>query len=290
MEFYKIELKNRELVENIRKKFKNTLFSHSFYTIYFWKDIMKLTLYLEEDFFVVKYEEKGTNSYFFPCGNICKTEKFIKDNIGKKDFQLFYLRDCDKRFIEQKFADFIQINEARGSWEYIFSREEHALLSGKKYAKIRNEENCLRANHILNSSVLSLENIKDAYAILDEWENRRKMCHIRENDDYGAAFCALQNYMQQGMIGIIVYVDGKPQGIAIGCEITQDTFGVQAAKIIHGQKGLIFYVLHELFKVLPPQYEFINGDDDLNIEGLRIHKRKMQPCGMNKVWEGIVKQ
>lgn len=286
MEFCRISLEQKELVENIRRQYGHILFSHAFYTLYFWKDIMQLSIYFESDFFVVKYGAKGDNSYFFPCGNSAKTEKFIVEHIKNDSFHLFYLRDCDKIFLEQKFTDSIQVTEDRGSWEYIFSRKEHELLKGKKFGKIRNEENYLRVNHKLSSAELCSSNISDAYAVLDCWENNRK----KENDDYSAAFLAIQSCKQQGMVGVIVYVDGEPQGFAIGCEITQDTFGVQAAKIIHGQKGLIFYVLHELFKILPRQYEFINGDDDLNIEGLRIHKRKMQPCSMNKVWEGIGKQ
>lgn len=289
MEFRRVELKDRENIERIRGEAGHFLLSHSFYTLFLWQDTMQLSLWLEDDFYVVRYAKKGPDSYFFPCGNIEKTERFLKENVRKDTFRLFYMRACDEKYLRESFGDSMVTAEARGSWEYIFSREEHMQLAGKKYGRIRSEENHLRTNHALQSVNLDGSSRQDAYKVLQIWEHMHRLYSNDGDDDYEVAVHAIEACAKGEMQGVLVYVDGEPQAIAIGCEITSDTYGIQVAKKAQDVRGLIFYVLHELFRKIPAQYEFINGDDDLDIPGLRIHKMKMQPCSLNEVWEGARK-
>ena len=67
MEFSRIDLSCREYIERIRCQAGYTLLSHSFYTLFLWQEIMRLSIYREEDFFVVRYGLAGENSYFCPA-------------------------------------------------------------------------------------------------------------------------------------------------------------------------------------------------------------------------------
>lgn len=285
MEYRDIEPGQRELVEQIRAKYGHCLLAHSFCTLLLWKETLKLSIHLEDDFYVVKYGIQGNNAYFFPCGNEEKQKDFIKAHIGEKEFKLYYLRKQDKELIEMYYPDTLHAEYDRGGCEYIFDKQRHISLRGKDYAKIRYEENHLNAHYRMRSEPLTPQLFGEALHILESW----KLTNSRNDgigfDDYAVAQNALLYFTEMDFIGNIVYVDDSPYAFSVGGAVTKDTFGIQVAKMGVPVSGLMFYLLRKCFELVPEQYVYINGDDDMDIEGIRIHKRKMRPCGMNEVWK-----
>lgn len=289
MIFKKITLEQREQIENIRKKYNHYLLAHSFCTLILWKETMDLSVYLDEDFFVVKYGLAGDNAYFFPCGNDVKKKQFIEIMIKNKNFSLYYLSEEDKHFIDRHFADRITVEYDRGGCEYIFDRNAHNILSGKSYARIRHEINHLTSEYDIKSIPMTSALKEQAICIIEEWETNHKT-HTNGIDDFKVAQNTVEYFEEMNFTGNIVYIGDEPYAVAIGGRITEDTFGVQLAKMKENVDGLMFYLLHECFKIIPEQYKYINGDDDMNIEGIRIHKQKMKPCAMNEVWKAYVRE
>lgn len=284
MEYQEIEMNQRGQIEYIRRKYGHYLLSHSFCTLILWKETLKLSIHLEEDFFVVKYETNGENSYFFPCGNDEKKRQFIDSMLGTKDFAMYYMAEEDKQFVEKYYNGRLQTEYDRGGCEYIFDRAGHVLLKGKTYAKIRYEQNHLLSSYEVRSIPMTPEMEGQVLEIIEEWEQEHQLHHAGE-DDYEVAKSALKYFNEMQFIGNLVYVNDIPYAIAIGGEITEDTFGIQIAKTRSQIGGLMFYLLHKCFELIPARYLYINGDDDMNVEGIRIHKKKMKPCRMNEVWK-----
>lgn len=287
MDYREINLGQRKCVENIRQKYGHKLLSHSFCTLLLWKETLKLSIHLEDDFYVVKYGLESDNAYFFPCGNEDKKHKFIDEHKMEKEFELCYLCENDKLFLEKFYPD-IKVEHDRNSCEYIFDKNGHITLRGKTYAKLRYEQNHLCNRYEMRSEPIDSDNADKAFDIIEAWENR----HIRQNglpfDDFVVAENAFKYYKDMNFIGNIVYLNEEPYAAAIGGEITKDTFGIQVAKMKMPVDGLMFYLLHECFKLIPEQYLYINGDDDMGDIGIRIHKEKMKPCRMNEVWRAYV--
>ncbi len=287
MQFGEIKLEQRDIIEGIRKKYGHNLLSHSFCTLLLWKETLKLLIHLEEDFYIVKCEIESDNTYFFPCGDDEKKRKFIEEHQGEEDFTLLYLCEGDMLFLEKYFPDIV-VEYDRNSCEYIFDKNSHIELKGKTYAKLRYEQNHLCNNYMLRSEKIDDKNAEWALGIVNEWESR----HIRQNDlpfdDYIVAKNAFKYYKEMHFIGNVVYLDEQPYAVAIGGKITDDTYGIQVAKMKEPVAGLMFYLLHKCFELIPEQYMFINGDDDMGDSGIRIHKQKMKPCKMNEVWRAYV--
>lgn len=285
MDWLKIELQQRDRIEEIRKNADCVLLSHSFYTLLLWQETMRLSLYLEEDFFVVKYGLAGENSYFCPCGNIEKTRKFIEEYERKKDFQLFYIDEKRKNWLEEQFPEKLQLEYDRGSCEYIYDRQSHLLKQGKKYERIRREIHRLELKYRLSAERLTNENLSAGWNVIEKWQKQNSEEKVGMiADDYLVAKNVMDYFYALELKGVLIYVDGKPMATAIGGEITQDTYAIWVAKMCERKEGLMFYLLEQLFLVIPSEYPYVNGDDDMNIEGIRIHKRKMKPCRMNEVW------
>lgn len=285
MDFTQITLEKKELIEKIRSSENHILMSHSFDTLFLWKETLKLLIYTEEDFFVVKTFLDGDNEYFFPCGNKDKVYSFISQNINSKGFTLKYLREEDKAFLEENFAGKFEIEYDESSCEYIFDKNEHLELKGKKYAKIRYSKNHLVANNSLSTKVINKETISDAKRILSRWKkNHHSTDEEVVEDDLIVAHNVFDYFEQMNFVGTLVYIDDKPLAMVVGSKITADTFAVQIAKMRVPIDGLLFYALHSCFAILPEEIRYVNGDDDMGIEGIRIHKKKMKPCRMNEVW------
>ena len=215
-----------------------------------------------------------------------KTKKWIEEQHTKKGFQLFYIDETRKDWLQENFPDVLRLEYDRGSCEYIFDRQEHLLKQGKKYQRIRRELHHLASDHRLRTERLTEENLDVSRRVIEGWQAKNveeKVGLITE--DVPVAECAIQYFTPLGLKGVLVYVDEKPAATAIGCEITQDTYGIQVAKMCERIEGLMFYLLEQMFALVPEQYTYINGDDDMNIEGIRIHKQKMKPVLMNEVWK-----
>lgn len=78
--FRKIELQDRENIETIRRKYQPMLSDYTFSLLYCWQEELKLSLYIEEEFFVIR----GEDYYFFPIGEPNRVKEFIE---GKYEYQ-----------------------------------------------------------------------------------------------------------------------------------------------------------------------------------------------------------
>ena len=288
MEFSKIELNNRERISKIRNLAGYTLLSHSFDTLFLWQDTMQLSIWLEEDFFVVRYGLAGENSYFCPCGNENKMKRFIDDFCQTDGFQLFYMDETRKNWLMAYAPELFSFSYDRGSCEYIYDRNQHLLKQGKTYQRIRRELNHLESQYRLHTEILSRDNLSLSRAVIHEWQlqNDHEPTGLITND-HQMVENALAWFEPLGMKGVLIYMNDRPVATAIGGEICGDTYGIQVAKMCERTGGLMFYLLDRMFEVIPGQYRYVNGDDDMNIEGIRIHKIKMKPVRMNEVWKAV---
>ncbi len=288
MEFREVLVEDKEWVDRIRQDYSCSILANSFSTLFLWKEVLGLSIFLEKDFFVVKSQYYGKNSYFFPCGNQEKVKYFIESHRMEMDFCLIYMSQKDVEFVNYNFEDNFILTPARESWEYIFCREEHLRLAGKRYAKIRYEEEHLKKHYELKSEPISEETVSDAIMVIDAWEKRQGNSYMNGFDDYWVAEKALRHWKELMVQGCLVYVNGKPGAIVMGTEVNPDTFGIQIAKLSTPITGLLYYSLHSCFRMISDQYKYINGDDDLGVSGIRLHKNKMRPCLMNEIWKGTV--
>ena len=84
-----VELSDQSNIERIRARFGHNLSAHAFPSLYLWQKEMGLSLYMEDDFFAVKIDSRGSNSWFFPCGDEEKINRFIRGGVGTAHFSLW---------------------------------------------------------------------------------------------------------------------------------------------------------------------------------------------------------
>ncbi len=280
-----IEIDDKEQVEELRRRYGHELSAHAFASLFLWKDKMKLSIEPESDGFLIQTEEEKEHVYFYPCGSEAAQFRLLERHMEEPGFTLVYVREEDKRFLEEHFPGQFSYEEAPESDEYIFSREDFRNLSGSAYANVRKRMNRLAREHQLEVSPFCDEDEEAACALMSGWEEA--VSHTAGSHgllDDGIPQRALRYRKALDLLGLTVRVDGEVKGVAFGFLLNSDT--VDGCTECHDLEieGLSVYIQREMLLRAPGQIRYMNGEEDLGIPGLRTMKRFLNPCRMNRIF------
>jgi uncharacterized protein len=167
------------------------------------------------------------------------------------------------------------VEEDRDNFDYLYSRQELAELTGRKFQKKRNLIKAFINNYHYEGRPLLLEYLPDALAILEAWR--------LEHDslgDYVAAREALEKSEELQLCGGIYYADGLPAAYSLGEELACGTsFVIHFEKALNQYKGLYQFVNQAFASIISDPYTTLNREQDLGQEGLRHAKLSYRPIG-----------
>lgn len=182
----------------------------------------------------------------------------------------------------------VRAEESREQWEYLYSREELATLSGNKFHKKKNHVNGFRKMYGEDYRVL--DSAANPRGIEDVLELQEVWCHWRdcennfslqaEND---VIFRVAGNWSRlRHLRGGALYVEEKMAAFAIGEALDSETL------VVHFEKGQSEYrgayqAINNAFVVHAGEgFSVINREQDLGEEGLRQAKETYNPIGFLK--------
>ncbi|WP_240194779.1 DUF2156 domain-containing protein [Desulfobulbus rhabdoformis] len=163
----------------------------------------------------------------------------------------------------------------RDNFDYLYNRQDLAVLRGRNYHKKRNLVKAFITNHNYEARPLREEYVDDAIKVLDQWR-----ANLGRDGDYAAAREALELIDELVLCGGIYYVDKKPVAYALGEELGNvASYLIHFEKAVTGYKGLYQFINKSFASVLPEDYETINREQDLGDQGLRQAKLSYKPAG-----------
>jgi hypothetical protein len=204
--------------------------------------------------------------------------------MAEENFSLRNIRDIDAAFLQDCFPGRFELTYDRDSCEYIYDREEQVRLSGGRFAKRRNKLNKFIREHSAQSVPLTEENAYLARKITLDWSDRQ--VYLPVVNDVHISLEALGMLRTLRLSGVLVFVDCEAAAYAMGCLLTPEIFDLCFMKQLPTYRGLSVFVVRELCRNLPEGVTTINLEDDLGIEGIRIHKGEMCPVRLDGMWEG----
>jgi hypothetical protein len=284
MTFAPIELSDADEIECIRSTYKHITACHAFPSLYLWREALGLSIAMEKNFFVVRCSFMGENCYYFPCGDRELTDHFIRSHMAEEDFRLCNIREIDAAYLQENFPGRFELTYDRDSCEYIYDREEQGRLPGGRFAKRRTKLHKFLREHSAQCVPLTEDNALLARRITLEWAIRQKSLPVV--NDVHIALEALSMIRTLRLSGVLVFTDGEPAAYAMGCLLTPAIYDLCFMKQLPAYHGLSAYVMQELCRGLPGGVTTVNLEDDLGIEGIRIHKSEMCPVRLDGMWEG----
>lgn len=188
--------------------------------------------------------------------------------------------DCD--LVEQLYPGKFRFYTDRSSYDYIYSIDDLADLTGRKFQKKRNHLNRFEQTHPDAKIVPLNEDTRvAAFLLAQQWYEER--CAADPGLDMHLEQLALHRafafWQQLGMEGVVLMENGRAMAFAMGSRLNHDTFDIHFEKALDVYDGAYAAVNRGFARYLRekyPEVKWLNREDDLGLEGLR--KAKLSYC------------
>lgn len=181
-------------------------------------------------------------------------------------------------------GDGIEVEEARGQWDYLYLSSELCTLSGNRFHKKKNLLKQFQKLYDYRYNTLSAECVETVLNMQTEW-CRWRDCEsseslLAEND---AVARVLAHYNDiPGLCGGIIRIDNVPVAYTLAEPLDADTLVIHFEKAASGVKGAYQAINYLFCNDKGKDYTYINREQDLDDEGLRQAKLSYNPADFAK--------
>lgn len=219
------------------------------------------------------------------CKGIENSDDNALNNCLKPDrrFQMHCMLEEEMAMIEEWYPGEFEISYNRDESDYIYDREKLATLAGKKLHGKRNHINRFTENYPnWTYETMSDDNMEECVAMAKQW--CKENCVDEENEpdeekqgETKLVVKAIRNRKELGMIGGLLRADGRIVAITLGEPLTSDTFVVHFEKAFPEIQGAYPMINREFVKHELSEYNYVNREEDMGLEGLRKAKLSYKP-------------
>jgi len=282
--FKRIELSDADTIKKYLRLTTVPICDFSFATIFCWREMYKTTFAEWKGFLLLRFFADNEWQYLSPIG-IVNLAEVLSDlmNEAEQRGETFIIGAATPELfepIEKALPDKFIFTEERNQFEYIYSREKLATLSGKKLQPKRNHINHFIGKYpSFSYELISSENIAQCTAVYDAWENEHTQEHSDENLKYErkSVELALEHFFDFGLRGIILKIDGKAVAFAYGEKVNGNTFVVHTEKTLPNFRDSYVMINKLTAEHLAYDCEYINREEDMGLESLRTAKMQYHP-------------
>lgn len=268
----RLDLKHRDLLSPLLKKMDTRIAEYSFANLYLFRNTHNYEV-ITDRFVFIKGKSYDGKTYVMPTVDLRAIGlEYVSDILKDVDFIFPVDEKWLKFFHSERF--FFEYDD--GDTDYLYYIEKMQTFAGKKLHGKRNLlHQFLRSYGCEPVPLYGSDRIKEAIEILEKWQEDTGQS--KYETDFNACLEALKLYDELVICGFIYYVDKRPAGFIIGEEIGVDTFALHFAKGLVQYKGIYQFMFNNFSKILPDKYRFINFEQDLGIENLRMSKMSYEP-------------
>jgi len=270
----------------------------AFANMYSWRFLYESEYAVYEGFLFLRFfvEEKGHRhlAYMFPvCATTdteCVTEisdsvagaiNLIEKDAESKGYPLLILGVTVeiKAILNNLFPNSFTYIPERAYYDYIYLREDLAILKGKRFQAKRNHINRFKKLYDYEYIKLTPELVPDCMKLEQKWFDENNNTAEREDltHERQSMCVAMRNYEELGLTGGAILVDGTIVAFSYGSPINNTTFGVHVEKADVNYDGIFSVINQEFTSHIPEQFIYINREEDLGITGLRQSKLSYNP-------------
>jgi hypothetical protein len=177
-----------------------------------------------------------------------------------------------------------ELTEAREHWDYLYSVEELAALSGNRFHKKKNLVNQFVKKNDYSYHTMTTDCVEHALALQEAWCEWRD-CESSETlaAENDAIFRVLSNWDRlHGAYGGVIEVGPVQVAYTVAEKLTEDTVVIHFEKARTEYKGA-YQAINKLFLENDANgFTVVNREQDLGDAGLRKAKESYNPIGYLK--------
>ncbi len=278
MEFKKFELSDIEILTPLILNKRSISCENTLANLAVWSPAYEPEIHIDSGDVYIKIEDKnGPVFSLMLCSDLKKSVAKVCEYCYKKGIiPQFLVEDDNLAEFSNYFSSRYFLYEVRNAAEYIYKQSDLALLGGKKYHSKRNHISSFSKKYNWHYEPLTQQNSSEFLAMADEWyfKNQEKLDEQTEVERDGIHYL-VKNMSKFGARGGLIRVEGKVVAITLGTPINENIFDIMFEKALPEYSGSYAVINNEFAKTL--NYDLINREEDLGIEGLRKAKLSYKP-------------
>lgn len=281
LEFRKPAIDDKEWVDECLKYANSFNCEYTFGNLFVWSTAYLTQICRYKDFFMCRWGRGNEIKYSVPIGNgdfKDAVEMIIKD--AKENGltpSIYGVTPYYKELLDKHFPNKFNYEYDDSYSDYIYSVEKMAQLHGKKYHGKRNHiTNFKKNNPDWSFEKIGPDNINDCIELHTQWIKNHE-----DDEDYSfefeAVLTAFENYEKLNFVGGLLRVGGKAIAYTFGERHSEKLFVTHFEKAPADVQGAYPIINQEFTKNFLMDYEFVNREEDLGLEGLRKAKQSYYP-------------
>ncbi len=287
MNFREITLEDKVWIDPLLAESDFRGCDYTFANLFIWKDQFREMIACVEGMLCVRRwePETGRYMYLFPAGNgnLQAAIDFMTEDAASLGEKL-YIRGFTKKEaekIKQLFPERFQFECIRDEWDYLYNVQDLSELVGRKYHAKRNHISKFLNTGEWKYESLDESNMAECYEMHKQWYHERVTDDGAESSmDNDAVEKAFQYFKELGLVGGVLYQFGRVVAFTMGTHLSSDTFVVHIEKAFADAAGAYPMINQQFVLDKMKNYQFVNREEDLGVEGLRRAKESYYPAMM----------
>ena len=220
--------------------------------------------------------------YAFPAGSgdsdaVETCLKFIENHAKTHQNELKFclLTEKQAEFLCNRYGERAHVTTDAGDADYLYLRDDLALLPGTKFHKKRTHISKFEREHPEWSfEQLTPENSNEAIQVAEQWLIAQGESPALRHE-FKAICTALEQQQQLSLTGGLLRVAGTAVAFSVVSIVNEQMADIHYEKCLPEFREAYTLINRETAKLLTTQ--FINREEDLSIEGLRKAKLSYHP-------------
>jgi hypothetical protein len=267
----KLSFGHKDLLVPRLKAVKTSLSEYTFPNLYLFRANHDYEVIHDKEIFVKGRSYDG-HTYLMPTSDVRLLDTaHLKELMREVEFLFPLPEEWLTAFNLEEF----EVTFQKGDADYVYTVDKMSTYRGRNLHKKRNLLKQFLERYAHAARPLTNDALDEARFILGDWLRTAGM-QVDETD-YGPCLEALDRYEELVLCGGIYYAENEPAGFVLGEELNPETFVLHFAKARTKFKGIYQYLFNNFAKILPPSYKYLNLEQDLDKENLRVFKSSYVP-------------
>lgn len=293
LNFKRVEISDKAWVDKCLSHANSMNCEYSFGNLFIWSTAYSTEICKFNDFLIVRWGKGNDKSYSLPLGegDFSGAINAIIDDASSLGVvpKIYGITEGYLYMMQEAFTGKFSYSYDEADADYIYSVEKMASLRGKKYHSKRNHiTNFKKNNPDWSFEKLTRDNIDECIAFHTKWINDKNPDDSDYSFEFEAVLTAFEHYDELGFVGGLIKADGKVIAYTFGePQMNRKCFVSHIEKAAADIQGAYPIICQEFTANCLMDYDFVNREEDLGIEGLRKAKQSYYPEILLKKWVAI---
>jgi hypothetical protein len=179
----------------------------------------------------------------------------------------------------QQIDPSLRLTEDRRTFDYVYRTEDLINLRGRKYHSKRNHiSQFQRKYNSWEYRRIDAELLAECCELNAEWFYIHKDGERELTGEEQAMSLVMNNFQALNVAGAVIKIEGRIQAIAVGEPLNPDSAVIHIEKANTDFEGIYAVINQQFAADYFKDFQFINREEDMGLEGLRKAKLSYHPA------------